>query len=187
MPNSYSKKQLILDSIQGREPDRYGVREIRAIESVLRRRLGPNPKISSSYIANVLRQSGKRVDYNDRYVDPWMEEPYASRLAGALQFRDFQSAEESLRKLDTIYREYRETADREGTSLIRALVLKGKQRAESMAVNHRLNPAKRDEKKEIAYWFAVWVDNVDLFFDWLEIRKQSEEFRRLFPSHDGHR
>ncbi|MBI1982981.1 MAG: hypothetical protein HYS61_02145 [Acidobacteria bacterium] len=187
MANNHSKKQLILDSCEKAQLERIGAREIRAIEAEVRRHLGPSDKVSPSYIANVLRRAGKRVEYNDRFVDPWMEEPYASRLQGVLRFRDLRSAEESLRKLDVLYRQYRETADREGTSLIRSLVLKGKERAKSLASNPRVNPEKRREKEEIAFWFTVWVDNVDLFFDWLEIRKQSEDFKRRFSNHDGRR
>jgi hypothetical protein len=123
------------------------------------------------------------VDYDDRYVDPLMEEPYASRLEGALQFCDLESAEGSLQKLDAIYCEYRNAADRVGTTLVRSLVLKGKQRAESLAANSRVSPEKRREKQEIANWFRVWLETSDLFFDWLELRKESEEFQRLFSDH----
>ena len=112
-----------------------------------------------------------------------MEEPYASRLAGALEFRDFASAEASLQKLDAFYREYRQVSDRVGTSLVRALVLKGKQRAESLGASPRVHPDKRREKQEIASWFRVWLEASDLFFDWLELRKRSEEFQRLFSNH----
>jgi hypothetical protein len=114
-----------------------------------------------------------------------MAEPYASRLSGALQFRDFESAEASLRKLDALYREFREVSDRVGTSFVRSLVLKGKQRAESLAASTRVNPDKRREKQEIASWFRVWLETPDLFFDWVELRKQSEEFQRRFPSQVG--
>ncbi len=161
------------------------MREIRAIEAELRRRLGDGEKTSPSYIANVLREGGAHVEYDDRYVDPWMEEPYASRLQGLLQFRDLQGAEFALQKLDAVYREFRQDADRVGTSLVRALVLKGKQRAEGLAANRRVSPEKRQEKREIANWFRVWLQISDLFFDWLELRKQSDEFQRMFAQHDG--
>lgn len=185
MPNTKSKKQLILDYCQAQGLERVGAREIRAIEGNLRRHLGAEERTSPSYIANVLRQAGARVEYNDPYVDPWMEEPYASRLKGVLQFRDLEGAEAALQKLDAIYREYREISDRLGTSLVRSLVLKGKQRAESLAANRRVSPQKRREKQEISRWFRVWLEISDLFFDWLELRKQSEEFRRMFASRDG--
>jgi hypothetical protein len=180
VPDTPSKKQLILECCQAQGFDRVGTEEIRAIGNELRRRLGPSQKISPSYIAAVLRAAGKRVDYEDRYADPAMEEPYASRLKGLLQFHDLASAEASLRKLDAAYREFREVADRVGTSLVRALVLKGKQRAESLASSPRVSPGKRREKQEIARWFGVWLETPDLIQDWLEIRKSSEEFRRMF-------
>lgn len=185
MLKARSKKQLILELGQtpGRQP--LGERQIRAIQAELHRRLGPEDATSLSYIANILRGAGARVDYQDRFVDPQMDEPYASRLAGALQFRDFATAEASLEKLDGLYREYREAADRVGTSLVRSLVLKGKQRAESLGASARVNPEKRREKQEIANWFRVWLDASDLFFDWLELRKRSEEFQRAFSNHHG--
>ena len=126
-----------------------------------------------------------RVDYQDRFTGPLMEEPYARQLAGALQFHNFESAEASLRKLDALYREYREASDRVGTTLVRSVVLKGKLRAKSIGANPRIRAGKRQEKREIAHWFHVWLETSDLFFDWLELRKQSEEFQRLFS--DNHR
>jgi hypothetical protein len=187
VPKANSKKRLILGLCQAQGLERAGEREIRALQAELRRRLGADDRTSPSYIANVLRQAGVRVDYDDRYVDPLMEEPYATRLAGALQFHDLESAEASLQKLDAIYREYRDASDRVGTALVRSLVLKGRQRAESLAVNSRVGPEKRREKQEVANWFRVWLETSDLFFDWLELRKQSEEFQRLFSDHHGRR
>jgi hypothetical protein len=180
-----SKKRLILDLFQERGLERAGTREIRAIQEELRRLYATDGNASLSYIAGVLRASGVRVDYDDRYLDPLMEEPYASRLGGALRFHDFASTEDSLRKLDAAYQEYRQASDRVGTGLVRALVLKGKQRAESLGASTRVNPQKRREKREIAYWFHVWLEVSDLFFDWLELRKQSEDFQRQFPNHHG--
>ncbi len=186
MPNRKNKRQLILDYAQSRCLERAGAREIRVLEAEIRRQLGPEDRTSPSYIANILREAGARVDYDNRYVDPAMEEPYASQLKGLVAFADFERAEASLHKLDAVYREYREVADRVGTCLVRSLALKGKQRAESVAANPRVSPEKRREKQEIARWFRVWLEVSDLFFDWLELRKQSEEFRQLFANSDGH-
>ena len=181
MRNVSTKKQLILDCFRTHRWERVGQVEIRTIEVELRRAFGPAGKISFSYIANVLREAGAHVDYEDRYVDPLMEEPYAGRLKGMLQFGDLAAAETSLRRLDAIYREYLQTADQVGTKLVRSLVLKGKQRAGSLAASPRVSQEQRQQKQEISTWFRVWLETPDIFFDWLELRKQSEEFLRLFP------
>ena len=180
MAKTKSKKELILEQKNAQGVERAGAREIRAIEAELRRQLGADCKTSTSYIANVLREAGVRVDYDDRYVDPWIPQPYAQRLEGLLQFHDFDDAEGALRKLDELYREYRSASDHVGTGLVRSTVIKGRQRAESIAGNMRVRPEKRREKEEIARWFKVWLDIPDLFFDWLEMRKKSEEFQRMF-------
>ncbi len=173
-----TKKQIILDYCRAKAWERIGREEIRALENELRARLGA--KTSPSYIAGVLRAAGKKVAYYDRFADPPIEEPYASRLRDLLEFRDLASAEASLRKLDEIYREYRDASDRAGTRCVRTLLQKGKLRASSLAANPRVNPQKRAEKAEIATWFRIWLETPDLFLDWLDLRKASEEFRRLF-------
>jgi len=176
--STLSKKQIILEYCRAKTLERIGPEEIRALENELWARLGS--RTSASYIAGVLREAGKNVEYQDRFADPPMEEPYAGRLRNLLQFHDFASAEDSLRKLDQVYREYLEASDRTGTRLVRAVLQKGKLRASSMAANPRVGPDKRAEKAEIATWFRIWLETPDLFFDWLELRKASEEFRRSF-------
>jgi hypothetical protein len=109
-----------------------------------------------------------------------MPEPYASRLKGSLRFRDLASAETCLQRLDEAYRAYAQASDRVGIRFVRSLLLKGKQRARYLASDPRVDPSKRAEKEEIALWFTVWLQTPDLFFAWLELRKQTEEFRRRF-------
>jgi hypothetical protein len=185
VPGTLSKKQIVLEYCRAKELERIGPGEIRALENELRARLGSNLKTSPSYIASVLRAAGKTVEYDDRFATPSMEEPYASHLRDLLQFRDFESAEASLRKLDEVYRQYRAASDRVGAGLVRSLLQKGKLRAGSLAANPRVSPEKRAEKREIATWFRIWLETPDLFFDWLELRKASEEFRRLFREMNG--
>ncbi|MBI4166038.1 MAG: DUF4385 family protein [Acidobacteria bacterium] len=183
MPNNLSKKQIILDLSREQGLQRVRENDMRRIQAGVRLRLANNGGASLSYIATVLREAGIPVDYRDRFSDPAMEEPYASRLKGVLQFADLVSAETSLHTLYNIFREYREASDREGTSLVRSVVVKGKERAASLARNPRISPQKRQEKQEIAQWFHVWLETTDLFFDWLELRKQSEEFQNRFTNH----
>lgn len=183
VPNNLSKKQIILDLSREQGLQRVRENDMRRIQAGVRLRLANNGGASLSYIATVLREAGIPVDYRDRFSDPAMEEPYASRLKGVLQFADLVSAETSLHTLYNIFREYREASDREGTSLVRSVVVKGKERAASLARNPRISPQKRQEKQEIAQWFHVWLETTDLFFDWLELRKQSEEFQNRFTNH----
>ena len=179
-----TKKKLLLDYFQvgGKRP--IEVSDLRAAHDELRRVLGPADKTSLGYIASILRQAGYEVRYEDRFSDPILPEPYASHLKGVLEFHDLASAEASLRRIDAVYQEYSAAADRRGVALVQTLVKKGKLRARSLASNPRVQAAKRREKEEIASWFQVWLETPELFRDWLELRKGSNEFQNLFGSGD---
>jgi hypothetical protein len=175
-----SKKQFVLDYCRAQRLERIAEGELRAIRSELQRRLGPQGKTSLAYLASVLRAAGYRVEYEDRYSEPVLPEPYAGRLEGVLEFHDLGSAERSLLKLDAIYRDYRSAADPTGAKWVCTLVKNGKLRAQSLAVNPRVRAEKRIEKQEISRWFQVWLETPDLLADWLALRKSSDEFRALF-------
>ena len=181
MVRRLSKKQLILQSREKLNLLRAGERELRLIRGEVSKRLATASPLSLSYIANVLKQAGTPVNYEDRYTDPEIPERYAGRLEGALRFDDLAAAEAALHTIDSAYREYAAAADREGANLARKLALRGRQRAESLAANPRVSAEKRTEKREIATWFRVWLESPGLFFDWLEVRRQTADFRRLFP------
>ncbi len=182
MPPKASKKQILLDFAGAQGKRSFAMDDLREARSVLRRKLGPTERTTFGYIASVLRKSGYEVQYEDRFSDPFMPEPYASRLKGVVEFRDFAGAEASLRKLGTILQEYIGAGDEAGERLVRALARKGRLRAVSLAENLRVNEAKRVEKQEMARWFRVWLETPDLFGDWVELRKSSEGFQRLFGS-----
>lgn len=175
-----TKKQLLLDFFQASGKRPIEVRDLQAARDELRRVLGLTDRTSFGYIASILRQAGYEVRYEDRYSDPIMPEPYATRLKSVLEFHDLTSAEQSLLRINAIYLEYSSIADRLGVAFVQAIVKKGKLRARSLAANPRVQAAKRREKEEIARWFQVWLETPELFADWLELRKRSEEFQGLF-------
>lgn len=109
-----------------------------------------------------------------------LAEPYASRLDGLVHFHDLATAEASLLSLHAARREYAVARDHAGVRAVESLALEGKQLAKRIAASRRVSEAKRREKREIAEWFRVWLESPEIFFDWLDLRKQSEEFRRMF-------
>jgi len=60
----------------------------------------------------------------------------------------------------------------------------GKRRAEMISLNRKVEARKREEKKEIAEWFRIWLETPEAFFDWLEVRKASPDFRQRFGNID---
>ncbi len=63
---------------------------------------------------------------------------------------------------------------------VQETALKGKQRAQMISRNRNVDEQKRAEKAEIAEWFTVWLQQPEIFNDWLELRQRSRDFRTRF-------
>lgn len=108
-----------------------------------------------------------------------LESPYRESLQGILSFSSFVEAEQTIRRLQNLCENYRKASDKKGVEYCRQIALMGRRRAELISRNKRVCREKRLQKQEIANWFRVWLENPALFYDWLALRKGTEEFQQL--------
>ena len=101
-------------------------------------------------------------------------------FAHVLRFATLEEAEETLRRLDAMWRESRAAEDAARAGRVLELAREGRRRAQMIAGNRRVAAEKRAEKEEIRQWFRVWLEAPETFFDWLELRKQAAEFVEKF-------
>jgi hypothetical protein len=111
-----------------------------------------------------------------------LEQPYDSLLNHIVAFRTFGEAEESLRKLDKLLHSYAACSDKKGVEYCRNAALQARRRAEMIACNPRVDPIKRTQKSEIGLWFRIWLEDPNLFWDWLELRKAAPGFACPAPN-----
>jgi hypothetical protein len=97
-----------------------------------------------------------------------------------LKFSNFAQAAASIKNLENLRRQFKRKKDREGLRRVNETALKGKQRAEMIARNPKVDERKRVEKAEIAEWFAVWLRQPEIFNDWLDLRQRSKDYRQRF-------
>jgi hypothetical protein len=116
-----------------------------------------------------------------------MEPPYREMLAGILAFSTFTQAEQTLKRLEKICRNYEAVSDKKGVEYCRRIASLGRGRAELISRNKKVDPQKRLQKKEIAMWFKIWLETPAIFDDWLSLRKNSEEFKMLVASENSGR
>jgi hypothetical protein len=108
-----------------------------------------------------------------------LEPPYRETLEGILSFSTFAAAEESLMRLENLCRKYQAASDKKGVDYCRKIALLGRQRAERISRDKRVNPVKRLQKREIANWFRIWLETPAIFIPWLALRKNTTEFLDL--------
>lgn len=110
---------------------------------------------------------------------PVITPPYDKVLSGILSFKTFAACEATIMKLDALRRDYLSRGDLKGAEQCRAVARLGRTRAEAISRNKKVMLQKRNQKRELANWFRIWLENPDIFPEWLSLRKSSEEYRAL--------
>jgi hypothetical protein len=174
----HTKKDMILETAREIGASRWTLAEI----DQLRRRLiaehGEDAKTSSEYVADVLKGAGWKVLLS---LQEEAEEQYEEEFEDLLHFKTLEDAEVSIMRLDELMRKFRLHEEQAAVERVLNVARLGKRRAEMIARNAKVDRHKRDEKLEIASWFRIWLETPDSFFDWLDVRKQSPDFKARFP------
>jgi len=176
-----SKKELILQAARQISAQNWTPAEI----DQLRRRLiaehGEAAKTGTDYIADVLKDNGYKVNLQ---IQAEAEEQFEEEFEDLLHFKTLNDAEVSIMRLDELLRRFKAHEESAAAERVLNVARLGKRRAEMIARNAKVEKQKRAEKTEIAEWFRIWLETPDAFFDWLDVRKKSQDFAARFPHYE---
>ena len=110
-----------------------------------------------------------------------VEDQFEDEFEDLLHFKTLSDAEVSLMRLDELWRRFQTHGEKAAAGRVLDVARLGKRRAEMIARNRKVEPQKRAEKEEMSNWFRIWLETPDAFFDWLDVRKKSPEFKAKFP------
>jgi hypothetical protein len=177
-----TKKHAILEVARELDVEKFTPAEIEQIRRQLVVRLGASGKTAPEYIVGVLQNSGLRVVWSTAADTEGL---YEEEFRDLLHFATLEEAEMCLVRLDELLHKFQAEGQRAAANRVLEVARLGRRRAEMIARNHRVDPQKRAEKEEILQWFRVWLETPGAFFDWLEVRKESAEYQRLFGAADS--
>jgi hypothetical protein len=173
-----TKRAMILRAAAAIGAEKWTAAEIDQLRRKLLADHGSEGKTGSDYIADVLQSAGWKVVLTQQEE---AEDQFEEEFEDLLHFKTLGDAEVSLMRLDELLRRFRAHGENAAAERVMEIGRLGKRRAEMIARNHKVEAHKRAEKQEIANWFRIWLENPDAFFDWLDVRKQTPEFREKFP------
>jgi hypothetical protein len=184
---SRTKRDLMIEVWEHLDCESVGAQELEEIERVVRERFGEGALDSPASVARLLADEGAELrhaevlelDARRRAADP-----YEAMFRNVLKFSDFNQAASSLRRLENLRRQFARKKDQDGLRRVHETALKGKQRAQMIAGNKAVDERKRAEKAEIANWFTVWLQQPEIFEDWLDLRRRSKDYLRQFGEQD---
>jgi hypothetical protein len=173
-----TKKEMILETARAIGVQKWTPAEIDQLRRRMLAEHGEEGKTGSDYVAEVLKGAGWKVLLT---LQEEAEEQYEEEFEDLLHFKTLEDAEVSIMRLDELMRKFQAHGEHAAVERVLNVARLGKRRAEMISRNHKVEPQKRAEKEEIAGWFRIWLETPDAFFDWLDVRKQSPEFRAKFP------
>lgn len=173
-----TKRAMILRAAAAIGAEKWTAAEIDQLRRKLLADHGSEGKTGSDYIADVLQSAGWKVVLTQQEE---AEDQFEEEFEDLLHFKTLGDAEVSLMRLDELLRRFRAHGENAAAERVMEIGRLGKRRAEMIARNHKVEAHKRAEKEEIASWFRIWLENPDAFFDWLDVRKQTPDFREKFP------
>jgi hypothetical protein len=178
-----TKRELMIEVWEHLDCESVGAAELEAVREAVRERFGEGAVESPARVARVLADEGAELRHAEvlELDARWRtQDPYDAVFRNVLKFSTFEEAAASIRRLDNLRKQFRRKNDREGLRRVQETVLKGKQRAQMIAGNQSVNERKREEKAEMAEWFTVWLNQPEIFEDWLSLRLASKDFRARF-------
>ena len=167
-----------------------GESELRQIQESVRGQFGPGAEESPAATARVLADAGAEllhpevIEFDARWLETRIENDQG-QVKGIEDFLDgkplhLKKAESLIKKLEKLRQRAESSGDLTASKETRDVAISGRQIAELLAKDRKLNPIQRAEQAEIAEWLKVWIQTPSLFADWLDLRQRSTDFRKKF-------
>jgi hypothetical protein len=160
-----------------------GERELVAIQTALSETLGAGAVLSPAAIARELADEGAVLRHPEVLLcdTNWREQQLAELNAGDdVDFSNLVAAKASLLKIDELRRKAEAESNMPALQRLRALVVGGGKEASLVARSKIVPDNERVVAKEIMEWLRVWLQQPELFADWLSLRQRSPEYRKVF-------
>jgi len=174
-----TKKEMVLEIYDREAMGEVTAREIAIINHGLVEEFGEGGAMAPAEIARLLVDEDLPVRFEQVFRMATATEKYETLFEGLAINKTLAEAEESLLRLDELYRKFHRLDDRTGVRFARQTAERGKRNAASLSRSPRLSEGERAEQGEIAQWFSIWLQTPALFTQWLELRKAAPGFRAL--------
>jgi hypothetical protein len=184
---SRTKRDLMIEVWEELDCESVGARELEAVIAAVRERFGDGALESPAATARLLADEGAELRHAEVLamdVQWRTQDAYEPMFRNIVKFSNFDEAAATIRRLENLRKQFARNGDREGMRRVLAAALKGKRRALMISRNAKVVERKREEKGEMAQWFTVWLNQPEIFEDWLALRRRSKEFRERFESEE---
>jgi len=185
---SRTKADLIIEVWEKLDCESVGAAEIEAIEVAVASRFGEAAVESPMRIARLLADEGAALRHSELmelWVKRFADQPHEAEFRNLITVNDLASAARSMRQIENLRKKFLASGDKEGLRLLREEVIDAKTEASRAARSRKSNSNQREIKGEIVQWLTVWLQTPDIFEQWAQMRKRSDDFKTKFGGEAG--
>jgi len=189
-PMALTKRALIIAVWESLDCTMVGEPELGEIQAALFRQLGAGAEMSPAAIARVLADEGAELRHPEviEFDARWREakiEKESRQLQGLEELLmakplQLKKAAGLIKRLEKARQRAETSGNEAALHHVHTLAVTGRQQAELLATDRKLDQQERAEQAEIVEWLKVWIQTPVLFADWLELRRRSPEFQKKF-------
>jgi len=164
-----TREQVIVETWNQRGTDIVRAAELRLIQDALTERFGT--AASPASIARVLADHGARLGHPEilQADARWREHQHV-----------FTPDDLSFDTIDAAFAFIEKLQQSQDHSSLRTSVQQIKHELDYLAFSSKTPANRRAVAREAAQWLTVWLQNPQIFPEWLERRRSTDEFRELF-------
>ena len=181
---SRTRHDLIIEVWEALDCESVGARELEQIQGVLREKFGEGALESPAAIARIVADEGAVLRHPEVFnCDTKWRERLISAAAplGSLSFSTLADASESIRRLESWRSTFvRQQGKQVELRRLQEFALNTKKDLQLARRSTLIDPQRRIEAAEIVQWLTVWMQDPEIFEDWLELRKRSPGFVERF-------
>ena len=167
-----TKDQVIVEVWEKTAKDIVSASDLTLIQDALIQRFGSDASPAS--IARVLADHGARLGHPEilQADTRWRERQHLF-TPDDLAFDTINAAYAFIDKLE----QFRQTHDQQS---LRHSVQQIKHELEALATLSTVPAIRRAVAREAAQWLTIWLQNPQIFREWLDLRRSTKEFEELF-------
>lgn len=174
-----NKEQFIVDAWEEMGTEVVGVSGLSVIEKAVVERLGT--AVSPASIARILADHGARLGHPEILQADirWREEHFLF-TPEQLEFANLEAAKALLNRIEQLRAQFEN--DSTMRERLRQTVRQFKTDLDFIAGSPRAGQKRRELAREVAQWLVIWLQNPQIFTEWLALRQNTVEFRERFLS-----
>jgi len=177
-----TKEDLIIEVWEHLDCESVGARELEQIQKAVSETFGEGAVQSPAAIARTVADEGALLRHPEvlEFDTRWRRQQLSALISpDELDFSDLVESAKSITKLDDLRQRFEGEGDEIRLRKLLQLVMSIKGEFQQLSKSKIVAEKRRVEARELVQWLTVWLQEPNMFEDWLDLRRRSPEFRQL--------